>query len=134
HLHGAGIAGGEGGIVIVTMVGVELAVETAPESPGQPVGVLFEPESAKDYLLLIGVAIPVSILQIINVRNAEDHRATFVRVETDGNIQAIGESGDFPGAPLGIEIIEDFDGVAPLFIKRHGKRVLAGLRDPEAAL
>ena len=31
HLDGAAIAGGEGGVVIVTMVGVEPAVETTPE-------------------------------------------------------------------------------------------------------
>src|SRR5438552_11439495 len=62
HLDRAPVAGGERRIVVIAVVRVEPAIETAAEGAGQPVRVLFKTEPAKNDFLLIGTAVAVRVL------------------------------------------------------------------------
>ncbi len=97
-------------------------------------GILFKTKPAQDRLLLVRVAIPIGVLKIADVRDAEDERAVFVRKEADRNIQALGKGGDLLGAALGVELIQHHHLVPAFLVEWDGEWILAGLGDPEPAL
>ena len=76
---------------------------------------------------------PFGVLKMPDVRNAPGDRASFIRINPDGNVQAVREGRDLVGAAICVRIFEHFDRVAPWFVERRGKRVFARLGDPQAS-
>src|SRR5438067_1920941 len=103
HLDAAAIAALEGGVVIVAVVGIQPAIEPAPERAGQTVRIFLEPEPAKDNLLLIGLAVAIGVLQIRDEGDAKDHGSVFVRIQPDGNVQTLSKSGNSLRPSLRVE-------------------------------
>src|SRR5882672_2832124 len=80
HLDGAAILCHQGRVIVVSVVGIDPAVETTPEGARQTVDVLFESESAENPLLLVRVSISIGVLKKVNIGNAEGDHPVLVRV------------------------------------------------------
>ncbi len=88
-------------------------------------------ERAEEHLAFVRLAVSVGILKIPNVRNAPGNAPVFAGIDSDGNVQAVGEGRDLVGAPVVVGIFEDFDGVAAGAVGGHGVGILLRHRDPE---
>ncbi len=51
----------------------------------------------------------------------------------DGNVQPVGERASLPGAAVGVEVVQELDGVAALLALLGRVGVLDGLRDTQPA-
>src|SRR3954465_10035488 len=78
--------------------------------------------------------VAIGILKVMDIRDAERHRAAAIRINPDGDVETGGKSGDFFGAAVGLKAGKDLDGITGWFVGSSGKRILARLRQPEPAL
>src|SRR6185369_7351947 len=120
HFDGAAIFGGEGGIIVVTVIGVDPTIIPAAKRAGEPVDVPVKTLAAEDNLLFIRAPVAVDVLEKIDVGDAETDDAIFIGVQADRDIQAIGEGGGLAGAAIFVEIGQHLDHVARRFVEWGG--------------
>src|SRR5436190_21425339 len=67
--------------------------------------------------------------------NTEGNDTVLVRIQPNRNIKSVDKGGDFSSPPRGIEIFQNHDFVAALFIDRQDREgVLTGLCQPKSSL
>jgi hypothetical protein len=129
------------------MRGIHPAVEAEAEAAAHAVGVFFVAEGAEEDFADIGFVVAVGVGEVPDVRDAPGDAAGFVLglvpgEDAGGDVQFVGEVGDFVGAAVAIGVFEDLDGIAAVFDAIAlrvgpaafigGVGVLDGGGDPEA--
>ncbi len=120
EFEGAAVLALEGGRVVKTVRGIDPAVEAEAEAAAHAVGVFFVAERAEQDLAEVGFAIAVGIGEVPDVGDAKGDASRMVlrfvpREDAGGDVEAVGEVGDFIGLAIAVGVFEDFDGVATVF-------------------
>jgi hypothetical protein len=110
----------EGGGVVEAVRGIDPAVEAEAEAAAHAVGVFFVAERAEQDLAQVGFAVAVGVGEVPDVRDAPGDAAGLVLrlvpgQDAGGDVEAVGEVGDFVGAAIAVGVFEDLDGVATVF-------------------
>jgi hypothetical protein len=132
--------------VIKPMRGIHPAIQAEAEAAAHAVGVFFITERAEDHFADIGFVVAIGVGEVPDVRDAPGDAARFVLglvpgLHARGDVQSVGEVGDFVGFAITVGVFEDLDGIAAVFdasslrigptgfVSRVG--VLDGAADPE---
>jgi hypothetical protein len=130
------------------MRGIHPAVEAEAEAAAHAVGVFFIAKRAEEDLSVVGDVIAIGVGEVPDVRDAPSDAAGLVfgfvpGQHSCGNVQLVGEVGDFVGTAVAVGVFEDFDGIAAAFDVRAlritpagffgGVGILDGGGDPQAA-
>src|SRR5688572_19319946 len=97
------------------MGAVKPSILPAAQRSDVSVRVAFPTERAEQYGAFVRFVVAVRVFEIPNVRNAPGDRAVLVRVNTNWNVEAVGECRDFIRDAIHVGVLENFDGVAASF-------------------
>ncbi len=105
------------------MCRINPAVEAEAEAAAHAVGVFFVAEGAEEDLAMVGNVIAIGVGEVPDVRDAPGDAAGFVLGfvpgdDAGGDVEFVGEVGDFVGLAIAIGVFEDFDGIAAVFDAR----------------
>ena len=132
------VAGRDMRVVVEPVRRVKPAIETAAERGLVAMGIPGVVEGAVQRGPLVGLAVAIGILEQPNVGNAPDERLPMgivgaEGINSNGNIQAVGELGHLSSATVCTEILENHHPVPTDPVGRSGPGVLDARRDPKPA-
>ena len=134
-MHGnfAAVAASYGCIIIESVSDVEPAVKASRKGRMHAVGVAFISQRAVKFGSLIRPAVAVGVFEMPDVGNAPSDDAILVRVEADGDVEAVGKSRHRVVTAVAVRIFNDFYRVSSRTIRRRGEGIFVGVRHPKAA-
>ena len=96
------------------------SVEAETEAAAHAVRVFFVAEGAEEDLAMVGDVIAVGVGEVPDVRNAPGDAAGFVLrfvpgEHASGNVEFVGEIGDFVSFAVAVRVFENFDRIAAAF-------------------
>ena len=133
HPDARAVGGIDGGVVVEPVCDVEPAVEPARERRLHAVRVALVAKRAVELGAFVRAAVAVGVPQKPDVGNTPRDDTILVRVDSGGDVEAVGEGGELVVTPVAVGVLEYLDRVAAGLAKRHGVRILERTRDPEAA-
>ena len=133
HSDARAVGGIDGGVVVEPVCDVEPAVEPARERRLHAVRVTLVAKRAVELGAFVRAAVAVGVPQKPDVGNTPRDDTILVRVDSGGDVEAVGEGGELVVTPVAVGVLEYLDRVAAGLAKRHGVRILERTRDPEAA-
>ena len=120
------------GDVVEPVAAVKPPVESTAEIARHAVGVAIKTKRTDQRFLLVGFAVAVGVAEIGDVGDGVGDAAFAVGIDADGDVEVVGEGGDFPGVTAIVEIIEDHDAIHRVFAILGGKGIGIGDGDPES--
>ena len=132
HMNFMLVASGNSRLIIKTMAGVKPAVETASEGVVHPVGISFVPHRSVESRFSIRSIIAIRILQQPDVRNAVDDATIQRRVNSNRDVQPLGEHGGFVVTTIPVSILQDFDRIPRDGAFGGRKRVFRRVSHPQS--
>ena len=88
-------------------------------------------ERPVEHVAAVRLPVAVRILQPPKVRDAPDHASRLIRVEADGDVEAVGEGGDLVESAVPLSVLKDLDRVPARPVGGSGIRILLRDRHPE---
>ena len=110
----------------------DAVVEPIAEVGGPGVGVIGAPAAEEDFLF-IGNVITVGVLQEKGVRCLVENDATVREGEGGGDVELVGEDGDFVAFAVAIGVFKNLERIIARVFAAHFIGVVDGLENPEAA-
>ena len=106
--------------VVEAVRGIHPAVEAEAEAAAHAVSVFLVAERAEEHLALVAFAVAIGVGEVPDVRDAPGDAAVLVlglvpRQHAGGNVQAVGEVGDFVGLAIAVGVFENLDRIAAVF-------------------
>jgi hypothetical protein len=106
--------------VVEAMRGIHPAIQAEAEAAAHAVGVFFVAERPEEDLAMVSDVIAIGVGEIPDVRNAPSDAAGFVLgfvpgEDAGGDVEFVGEVGDFVGFAIAVRVFEDLDSIAAVF-------------------